>query len=138
MASLSKIIDVHSHPILSFGADAPMTEGHQKPDWSPEQSVAYMEKYGISACVLSAAASANNATGQEARDLARRTNELFAEVFSKYPNRLGAGATIPGRDPAGARARISSAPATLKLGGIATTTSHNDTYLGEPQFNPWF
>ena len=138
MASLSKIIDVHSHPLLSFGADAPMTEGHDKPDWSPEKSVAYMEKYGISACVLSAGASANNATGQEARDLARRTNELFAEVLSKYPKRFGAVATIPALDPDGALAEISYALDTLKLDGIATTTSHNDTYLGEPQFNPWF
>ncbi len=44
-----------------------------------------MEEHDISTCVLSAAASANNATGQEARDIARRTNEVLAEIISKQP-----------------------------------------------------
>ena len=35
-----------------------------------------MEEHDISTCVLSAPASGNNATGQEARDIARRTNEV--------------------------------------------------------------
>jgi 6-methylsalicylate decarboxylase len=40
-------------------------------------------------------------------------------------------------DPDGALAEISYALDTLRLNGIATTASHNDTYLGEPQFSPW-
>jgi predicted TIM-barrel fold metal-dependent hydrolase len=138
MASLSKIIDVHSHPILPFGEDAPMTEGHKRPDWSVEKALSYTEEYGISACVLSAPASANSATGQKARDIARRTNEVLAEIVSKHPKRFGAVATLPALDPDGALAEISYALDTLKLDGAATTTSHNDVYLGEPQFNPWF
>ena len=43
-----------------------------------------MEEHDISACVLSAPAAANNATGQEARDIARRTNEVLAEIISKH------------------------------------------------------
>ena len=88
--------------------------------------------------MLSAPASANNATGQEARDVARRSNEVLAEVISKHPNRFGAVATLPGLDPDGALAEISYALDTLKLDGVATTTSINDDYLGEPQFDPWF
>ena len=78
MASLSKIIDVHSHPVLAFGERAPVGEAKQ-PDWSVESALSYMEDHGISACVLSSPASANDATGHEARDIARRTNELLAE-----------------------------------------------------------
>jgi 4-alpha-glucanotransferase len=80
MASLSKIIDVHSHAILAFG------EGRKQLDWTVESALSYMEEHDISACVLSAPASTNNATGQEARDIARRTNEVVAEIISKHPN----------------------------------------------------
>jgi hypothetical protein len=36
MASLSKIIDVHSHVILAFGEGAPVGDGRKQPDWSIE------------------------------------------------------------------------------------------------------
>ena len=96
-----------------------------------------MEEHDISACVLSAPAAANNATGQEARDIARRTNEVLAEIISKHPNRFGAVATLPGLDADGATAEIGYALDTLKTDGVTTTTSINDAYLGEPQFDPW-
>jgi predicted TIM-barrel fold metal-dependent hydrolase len=96
-----------------------------------------MEEYDITACVLSAPAAANDATGQEARDIARRTNELLAEIVSNHPNRFGAVATLPALDADGAMAEISYALDTLKLDGVTTTTSINDVYLGEPQFDPW-
>src|SRR5882757_3938041 len=137
MASLSKIIDVHSHPVLAFGERAPVGEAKQ-PDWSVESALSYMEEYDITACMLSAPAAANDATGQEARDIARRTNELLAEIVSKHPNRFGAVATLPALDADGAIAEISYALDTLKLDGVTTTTSINDVYLGEPQFDPWF
>jgi predicted TIM-barrel fold metal-dependent hydrolase len=136
MAKLSKIIDVHSHPVLSFGERAPVGEGHKQPDWSIESTLSYMEEYGISACVLSSPAAANDATGQEARDIARRTNEVLAEIVSRHPARFGAVATLPGLDAEGALAEIGYALDTLKLDGVTTTTSLNDVYLGEPQFDP--
>ncbi len=137
MASLSKIIDVHSHPILAFGEGAPVGEGRKQPAWSVESALSCMEEHDISACVLSAPAAANNATGQEARDIAKRTNEVLAEIISKHPNRFGAVATLPGLDADGAIAEIGYALDTLKMDGVTTTTSINDAYLGEPQFDPW-
>src|SRR6266478_3974481 len=137
MASLSKIIDVHSHPVLAFGEGAPVGEGSKQPDWSVESALSYMEEHDISACVLSAPAAANDATGREARDIARRTNEVLAEIVSKHPKRFGAVATLPALDADGALAEISYALDTLKLDGVTATTSMNDTYLGEPQFDPW-
>jgi 6-methylsalicylate decarboxylase len=138
VASLSKIIDVHSHPILPFGELAPVGKGHKQPDWSVESALSYMDGYDISACVLSAPASANDATGQEARDITRRTNEALAEIVSQHPKRFGAVATLPALDPDGALAEIGYALDTLKMDGVTTTTSLNDVYLGEPQFDPWF
>src|ERR1700716_1743659 len=137
MASLSKIIDVHSHPILPFGERAQVGKGHKQPDWSVESTLSYMEEHSISACVLPSPASANDATGQDARDIARRTNEFLAEIVSKHPNPFGGVATLPALDADGTLAEISYALDSLKLDGVTTTTSHNDTYLGEPQFKPW-
>src|SRR5260370_32808075 len=137
MAKVSKIIDVDSHPVLSFGERAPVGEGHKQPDWSIESTLSYMEEYGISACVLSSPAAANDATGQQARDIARRTNEVLAKIVSRHPARFGAVATLPGLDADGALVEIGYALDTLKLDGVTTTTSLNDVYLGEPQFDPW-
>jgi hypothetical protein len=41
-------------------------------------------------------------------------------------------------DADGSLAEIGYALDELKLDGVATTTSHNDAYLGEPQFDPCF
>jgi 6-methylsalicylate decarboxylase len=138
MASLGKIIDVHSHPILPFGQGAPVGPGQKQPDWSVEGALSYMEKHDISACVLSDPDSANHTTGKQARDIARRVNETLADIVSRRPSRFGAVATLPGQDPDGAMAEIAYALDTLKLDGICTSTSVNDVYLGDPQFDPWF
>jgi predicted TIM-barrel fold metal-dependent hydrolase len=138
MASLGKIIDVHSHPILPFGQGAPVGPGQKQPDWSVESALSYMEEHDIAACVLSDPDSANHATGQAARDIARRVNETLADIISRHPSRFGAVATLPGQDADGAVAEIGYALDTLKLDGVSTSTSINDVYLGEPQFDPYF
>jgi predicted TIM-barrel fold metal-dependent hydrolase len=138
MSRLGKIIDVHSHPILPFGEGAPVGPGRKPPDWSVERALSYMEEHDVSACVLSDPDSANHTTGQEGRDIARRVNETLAGIVSKHPSRFGAVATLPGQDADGAVTEIAYALDILKLDGVSTSTSINDVYLGEPQFNPWF
>ena len=138
MTSLGKIIDVHSHPILPFGQGAPVGPGRKQPDWSVESALSYMEEHDIAACVLSDPDSANHATGQAARDIARRVNETLADIVSRHPSRFGAVATLPGQDPDGAVAEIAYALDTLKMDGVSASTSISDVYLGEPQFDPYF
>jgi predicted TIM-barrel fold metal-dependent hydrolase len=138
MAGLDKIIDVHSHAVLPFGPGAPVGPGRKQPEWSVESTLSHMEEHDISACVLSLPDSANHATGQEARDIARRINETLAGIVSRHPSRFGAIATVPGRDADGALAEIAYALDTLKMDGISTSASIDDAYLGEPQFDPWF
>src|SRR5258708_14044601 len=138
MASLRKIIDVHSHPTLPFGEGAPGGPGRNPPDCSVESALSYMEEHDISACVLSDPDSANHARGQEARDIARCVNETLADIVSRYPSRFGAVATLPGQDADGTMAEIAYALDTLKMDGVSTSTSISDVYLGEPQFDPWF
>jgi predicted TIM-barrel fold metal-dependent hydrolase len=138
MAGLAKIIDVHSHPILPFGQGAPVGPGQRPPDWSVEGAISYMDEHAITACVLSDPDSANHATGQQARDIARRINETLANIVSRWPSRFGAVATLPGQDEDGALAEIAYALDTLKMDGVSTSTSISDVYLGESQFDPWF
>jgi len=45
---------------------------------------------------------------------------------------------LPGQDADGAVAEIIYALDTLEMDGVSTSTSINDVYLGEPQFDPWF
>jgi predicted TIM-barrel fold metal-dependent hydrolase len=97
-----------------------------------------MDEHDISACVLSDPDSANHATGQEARDIARRVNETLADIVSRHPGRFGAVATLPGRDADAAVTEIVYALDILKMDGVSTSTSISDVYLGDPQFNPWF
>ncbi len=138
MADFAKIIDVHSHPILPYGPGAPMGPGQKQPEWSVESAISYMDEHDISACVLSDPDSANHATGQEARDIARRVNETLADIVSRWPSRFGAVATLPGQDADGAATEIVYALDILKMDGVSTSTSISDVYLGEPQFDPWF
>src|SRR5712672_4063042 len=137
MVGLAKIIDVHSHPILPFGQGAPVGPGQKQPEWSVESALSYMEEHDIAACVLSDPDSANHATGQEARDIARRVNETLADIVSRHPGRFGAVATLPGRDADAAVTEIVYALDILKMDGVSTSTSISDVYLGEPQFDPW-
>jgi DNA-binding winged helix-turn-helix (wHTH) protein len=118
MAGLAKIIDVHSHPILPYGQGAPVGLGQKQPDSSVESAISYMDEHHISVCVLSDPDSANHATGQEARDIARRINETLADIVSRHPRRFGAVATLPGQDADGAVTEIAYALDILKMDGV--------------------
>jgi hypothetical protein len=52
MASLSKIIDVHSHAILNIGQQVPLA--NQSP-WSVEGAPSLMDAYEIAVTILSVA-----------------------------------------------------------------------------------
>src|SRR6266851_5044804 len=77
MASLSNIIDVHSHIITNLGSQAPMDK---LPPWSIERSLSLMDANGIAASVLSLPESANHAKGPEGCQLARRINEQLGDT----------------------------------------------------------
>src|SRR4030081_446939 len=135
MASLSKIIDVHSHIITNLGSRAPMDK---LPPWSIEQSLSIMDANGISASVLSLPDSASHAKGPEACQLARRINEQLAGIASRHPTRFGAMATLPAlAAPDGVIEEMTYALDTLKLDGVATTTSTDEGYLGDTRYDPW-
>ena len=115
LARSSTFIHILSCP---YGQGAPVGPGQKKPDWSVESAISYMDDHDISACVLSDPDSANHATGQEARDIARRVNETLAAFVSRRPSRFGAVATLPGQDADGAVTEIAYALDILKMDGV--------------------
>src|SRR5258705_3845670 len=133
---MTGIIDVHSHIITNLGSQAPMDK---LPPWSIEQSLSLMDANGISASVLSLPDSASHVKGPEACQLARRINEQLADIVSKHPTRFGAMATLPALAATdGLLEEMAYALDTLKVDGVATTTSIDDIYLGDTCYDPWF
>jgi predicted TIM-barrel fold metal-dependent hydrolase len=132
---MTDIIDVHSHIITNLGSQAPTDK---LPPWSIEQSLSLMDANGISASVLSLPDSVNHAKGPEACQLARRINEQLADIVSKHPTRFGAMATLPALAATdGLLEEMAYALDTLKLDGVATSTSIDDIYLGDTRYDPW-
>lgn len=138
---LTNIIDVHSHIILDLGDGRDTGTGgplKMMPPWSVENTLSRMDSHGIAACILSVPDAACRDEGARACEIARRTNEYLAEIVAQHPTRFGAMATIPGRTMDGALQEMAYALDTLKFEGVATSTSINDVYLGDAQFDPWF
>jgi predicted TIM-barrel fold metal-dependent hydrolase len=133
---MTGIIDVHSHIITNLGSQAPMDK---LPPWSVEQSLSLMDANKTAASVLSLPDSASHAKGPDACQLARRINEQLADIVSKHPMRFGAMATLPALAATdGLLEEMAYALDTLKLDGVATTTSTEDIYLGDTRYDPWF
>ena len=129
------LIDVHSHPIFPFGGSVPLAK---LPPWSVEGALALMDENGIATSILSVPHAAQHGSAGEAGGIARRINDAIAEIIAKHPTRFGGLATIPGHLADATLAEIEYALDTLKLDGVATSTSINDIYLGEAAFDPWF
>jgi len=132
---MTDIIDVHSHIVTNLGAQAPT---NKLPPWSIEQSLSVMDANGIAASVLSLPDSVNHVKGPEACQLARRINEQLADIVSTHPSRFGAIATLPAlASTDGVLEEMAYGLDTLKLDGVATTTSIEDVYLGDNRYDPW-
>ena len=133
-------IDVHHHlsppsyvtasVAANFG-DGPMRK------WTPESSLADMDKAGIAVAMLSVTTPGVNFTsGETARKLARECNEYAAKLIADYPGRFGGFAMLPLTDVDGSLKEITYALDTLKLDGIGLLTSYHDKWLGDPTFLP--
>ena len=133
-------IDVHHHlsppsyvtasVAANFG-DGPMRK------WTPESSLADMDKAGIAVAMLSVTTPGVNFTsGEAARKLARECNEYAAKLIADHPGRFGGFAMLPLVDVDASLKEIAYALDTLKLDGIGLLTSYHDKWLGDPAFLP--
>jgi aminocarboxymuconate-semialdehyde decarboxylase len=73
-----------------------------------------------------------------ARSLARRCNELSAQLIQARPDRLGGFAALPLPDVDGALAELAYVLDVLKLDGVVLFSNSNGVYLGDARFEPVF
>lgn len=106
----------------------------QSPDWTPEHSLAAMDRHGIETAVVSI-----SAPGFPVADpvgLCRHCNDYAAEMIARHAGRFGSFASLPLPDVDASLAEIGRALDELKADGICLLSSYDGRYLGDPLFAP--
>jgi 6-methylsalicylate decarboxylase len=144
---VTKLIDVHSHPLLPIwkaalakatGQSSDFIFGTKMPQWSVALHLDVMDKNEISVGMLSLPGATNFLTGHDARALARAVNEELANIVNRYSARFGAFAAVPLDNMEAAIEETAYALDVLKLDGVASSTHYSEKYLGDSYFDPWF
>lgn len=138
-------IDTHHHILPTEWIEAARQGGEVDaggvdfPAWSPEKALAVMDEAGIATAITSIAApGVHFGDAEKARRLARRMNEISAELIRNHPGRFGAFAVLPLPDVDGALKEMEYALDTLKLDGVVVLASIGERYLGDPAFDAVF
>jgi predicted TIM-barrel fold metal-dependent hydrolase len=138
-------IDVHHHTVpprilertrAALLAGSPY--GAEVAQWTPEASLAQMDQFGIATAILSNPTAWSNFSSDDARSLARYSNEFSARLRADHPGRFGVFAAVPMPDIDASLAEIEYAYAALKVDGIQLITSYGDKWPGDPAFDPLF
>ncbi len=106
------------------------------PDWSPEISMAAMDRHGIATAILSI--SAPGFPVADPAGLCRLCNEDAAAVVQRHPQRFGQFASLPLPDVDASLKELDYAFDHLQPDGICLMTNYGDRYLGDPVFAPVF
>lgn len=141
---MSFTIDVHHHilPDVFWRATNEVhgpVGGFAPPPWSKEAALAFMDDAGIDIAITSISTpGVHMGDDSAARDLARRVNELSAELIQDHPNRFGGYAALPLPDVDGALRELEYGLDVLKLDGVVLFSNARGIYLGDPRFRPLF
>ena len=139
-AAKSYRIDVHHHlspPTYIAASNASNFGDPLMKNWTPEKSLADMDRAGVAIAMLSVTTPGLNFTsGEAARKLARECNDYAAKLVGDHPGRFGSFAMVPLTDIDGSLQEIAYALDTLKADGIGLMTSYGDKWLGDPLFLP--
>ena len=139
---LVRRIDVHHHPVPPDYAQA-VTAGSGLPGplhgWSPEKSLADMDRAGVATAMLSVPAAGlwfpDPAVN---RVLARKCNDYMAGLVQRYPGRFGFWAALPLPDIDGSLQELAYARDVLRADGVGVFTSYGNRWLGDPGLAPLF
>jgi predicted TIM-barrel fold metal-dependent hydrolase len=141
---MTRTIDVHHHILPDFfwqetnDAHNPVG-GIAPPPWDASLMVSFMDEAGIDVAVTSISTpGVHVGDDTRARSLARRCNELSAELMQARPTRLGGFAALPLPDVDGALQELAYALDELKLDGVVLFSNANGVYLGDSRFEPVF
>src|ERR1700686_326756 len=141
---MSFTIDVHHHilPDIFWRAtnDVHNPVGGILPaPWSKESTLSYMDDAGIDVAITSISTpGVHMGDDSAARDLARRVNELSAELIQERPDRFGGFAALPLPDVDGALRALEYGLDVLKLDGVVLFSNARGIYLGAARFRPLF
>jgi len=142
------MIDVHHHfiPPFYFSENreriAAAAGGRMHPayaSWTPEQTLAAMDKQSVATAVLSLTTPGVwFGDAREAAQSARRLNEYAVDLARRHFGRFGLFAVIPLPDIDSSLREIEYALAVLKADGIGLMTSYDDKWLGSSAYEPVF
>lgn len=106
-------------------------------EWTAQLALDTMDAHGIAAAILSISfPGVHFGDDRAARALARRCNELGAELAERFPGRFGTFAVLPVPDVEGAVAELEFALDRLALDGVVLLASYSGRFLGDPVFDP--
>ena len=132
-------IDVHHHhtpPPYVAAITARNITGPVR-DWTPEKSLADMDKAGVATAITSITTPALRFLDDAgARKLARECNEYTAKLVADGKGRFGMFAVMPLPHVDATLQEIAYTLDTLRADGIGLLTSYGDKWLGDPAFAP--
>jgi len=137
-----RLIDTHHHILPPFyvkalGVDAIAAGLGALPVWSPETSLAAMDRLGIDAAVVSISNPGIAVKDRKkAAALAKQCNDFAKKMSVEHTGRFDAFAALPMPDVDASLTEIKRAFDDLKLAGIGFLTNYGGHYLGDPRFNP--
>jgi predicted TIM-barrel fold metal-dependent hydrolase len=137
-------VDVHHHILPDFfwsatnEADHPVG-GIQPPRWSTDAALSFLDDAGIDVAITSISTPGVH-TGDDAaaRALARRCNELSAELVRDHPDRFGGFACLPLPNIDGSLEELRYALDDLDLDGVVLFSNALGVYLGDHRLAPLF
>jgi predicted TIM-barrel fold metal-dependent hydrolase len=143
-------IDVHFHAFPPDYRAAAVSSGATPlvgkfPDWSVDLALKMMDANGIQTGIMSVTYPGVSfcKSAVEARTIARKTNDYFAELIARRSDRFGGFALLPiseslqdSEDLQDAVAEIEYVLDRLKLDGVQLFTCYGGKYLGDPVFEP--
>lgn len=145
MITNSHKIDVHHHivpkeyfkSLASIGINNAV--GEPFPNWEIENSLAMMDRQGIDIAITSISAPGIYFGNIDfTRKLARKCNEISANMVNKFPDRFGAFAVLPLPDIEASLVELEYALDTLNLDGVTFLTNIGGIYLGNAKYNEIF
>jgi len=137
-------IDVHQHILPDFFFEATNETAHPvggvaPAPWSKESALSFMDDAEIDVAVVSISTPGVHVGDDAAAgDLARRMNELTAQLIQERPDRFGGFAALPLPDLDGSLRALEHALDVLKLDGVLLFSNARGVYLGDPQLAPLF
>ena len=137
-------VDIHHHMLPDFFWAATNEAGNPvggvtPPPWSREAALSFLDDAGIDVGMTSISTPGVH-TGDDgaARALARRCNELSAELVRDRPDRFGGFGCLPLPDVDGALAELAYALDVLGLDGVVLFSNARGVYLGDARLAPLF